>query len=129
MRIEFLFEDRFEAQTGCGLTPLVGRNTEVSLLIERWTEAKDGEGRVVLLSGEPGIGKSRLASELGRSIRNTGYSVATAQCYEAGGRLPWGPVVELLRSNDIQSQIDELDEVWKKELSRKCCLLHCFNLK
>ena len=43
-----------------GETPLVGREEEVELLIRRWEQAKSGEGRVVLISGEPGIGKSRL---------------------------------------------------------------------
>jgi hypothetical protein len=43
-----------------GTTPLVGRDEEVELLTRRWQRAKSGEGRVVLISGEPGIGKSRL---------------------------------------------------------------------
>ena len=52
-----------------GWTPLVGREEEVRLLRERWTQAKDGVGQVVLLSGEAGIGKSRLVQVLeGRSL-------------------------------------------------------------
>src|SRR5262249_93330 len=51
---------RFEAQHGAALTPLVGREEEIELLLRRWQRAKSGEGQVVLLSGEPGIGKSRL---------------------------------------------------------------------
>jgi hypothetical protein len=47
-----------------GLTPLVGRESEVTLLLERWEQAKAGHGQVVLLSGEAGIGKSRLAQVL-----------------------------------------------------------------
>jgi class 3 adenylate cyclase/predicted ATPase len=50
----------FEAKAAQGLTPLVGREEEIGLLLERWSEAKDGEGQVVLLSGEAGIGKSRI---------------------------------------------------------------------
>src|SRR5215813_531364 len=53
-------QSRFEVAVRSGLTPLVGREHEVGLLQERWTQAKQGEGQVVLLSGEPGIGKSRL---------------------------------------------------------------------
>ena len=45
-------------------TPLVGRDEEVELLLRRWEQAKSGEGRVVLISGEPGIGKSRLTAAL-----------------------------------------------------------------
>ena len=55
-RSEIVYETR--------LTPLVGRNEELDLLLRRWQEAKTGEGRVVLLSGEAGIGKSRLLAEL-----------------------------------------------------------------
>jgi len=57
-------ESRFEAQHEASLTPLVGREEELDLLLRRWRQAKAGEGRVVLLSGEPGIGKSRLTVAL-----------------------------------------------------------------
>ena len=57
-------EGRFEALHGHQFTPLVGRDHEVGLLLERFQRARDGEGQVVLLSGEPGIGKSRLALAL-----------------------------------------------------------------
>jgi len=55
---------RFEALRGSALTPLVGRDEEIDLLLRRWTRAKTGDGQVVLISGEPGIGKSRIAAEL-----------------------------------------------------------------
>ena len=51
---------RFEAFHAAALAPLVGREEELDLLLRRWEQAKGGEGRVVLLSGEPGVGKSRL---------------------------------------------------------------------
>ena len=57
-------EGRFEAFHGSGLTELVGREEEVELLLRRWSKAKTGEGQVVLLSGEAGIGKSRLTAAL-----------------------------------------------------------------
>jgi predicted ATP-dependent serine protease len=47
-----------------GLTELVGREEELEILLRRWSKAKDGQGQVVLLSGEPGIGKSRLTAVL-----------------------------------------------------------------
>src|SRR5580704_6743778 len=58
---------RFEALRS-GTTPLVGRDEEVELLTRRWQQAKSGEGRVVLISGEPGIGKSRLTAALSERI-------------------------------------------------------------
>ena len=57
-------ESRFEALHASGLTELVGREEEIELLLRRWSKAKTGEGQVVLLSGEPGIGKSRLTATL-----------------------------------------------------------------
>jgi class 3 adenylate cyclase len=58
---------RFEALRS-GETPLVGREEEVELLVRRWQQAKSGEGRVVLISGEPGIGKSRLTAALSEHV-------------------------------------------------------------
>jgi class 3 adenylate cyclase len=57
-------ESRFEALHASGLTELVGREEEIELLLRRWSKAKTGEGQVALLSGEPGIGKSRLTAAL-----------------------------------------------------------------
>ena len=55
---------RLEAVGGTGWTPLVGREQEIGLLVERWAQVKEGAGQVVLLSGEAGIGKSRLVQVL-----------------------------------------------------------------
>ena len=57
-------QSRLEVASARGLTPLVGRDSEVTLLLERWEHVKDGTGQVVLLSGEAGIGKSRLVQAL-----------------------------------------------------------------
>ena len=61
-------ESRFEALHASGLTALVGREEECELLLRRWAKAKSGEGQVVLLSGEAGIGKSRLTAALLENI-------------------------------------------------------------
>jgi class 3 adenylate cyclase/tetratricopeptide (TPR) repeat protein len=58
---------RYEALRS-GTTPLVGRDEEIDLLLRRWEQAKTGEGRVVLISGEPGLGKSRLTAALAERI-------------------------------------------------------------
>jgi len=57
-------ESRFEAQHEIGLTPLIGREEELELLRRRWRQAEEGDGRVLLLLGEAGIGKSRLTRAL-----------------------------------------------------------------
>ena len=57
-------ESRFEALHRTGVTPLVGRQHEIGLLLERWNYAKEGDGQVAFLSGEPGIGKSRISEAL-----------------------------------------------------------------
>jgi predicted ATPase/class 3 adenylate cyclase len=57
-------DSRFEAMHASGVTELVGREEELEILLRRWSKAKNGEGQVVLLSGEPGIGKSRLMAAL-----------------------------------------------------------------
>jgi len=64
---------RFEALRS-EATPLVGRDEELDLVLRRWEQAKAGEGRVVLISGEPGIGKSRLAAALSESIQVEGHT-------------------------------------------------------
>jgi predicted ATPase/class 3 adenylate cyclase len=55
---------RFEALRGLVLSPLVGRDEEINVLLRRWASAKAGDGQVVLVSGEPGLGKSRLVAAL-----------------------------------------------------------------
>lgn len=62
-------ESRFEALRGEASAPLVGRDEELDLLLRRWAQARSGEGQVVLLSGEPGIGKSRLVATLQERLR------------------------------------------------------------
>jgi class 3 adenylate cyclase/predicted ATPase len=61
---ESTVESRFDAMHPSGLTLLVGRDEETELLLRRWSRAKSGSGQVVLISGEPGIGKSRLTAAL-----------------------------------------------------------------
>jgi class 3 adenylate cyclase/predicted ATPase len=61
-------ESRFEATHETSLTPLVGREEELELLLRRWRQTSSGDGRVILLSGEPGIGKSRLTVALEEAL-------------------------------------------------------------
>jgi class 3 adenylate cyclase len=74
-------ESRFDASHGVdAMTPLVGRDEELDLLLRRWSQAKDGEGQVVLLSGEPGIGKSRVLNALRQRLDAQGVQALRFQC-------------------------------------------------
>ena len=73
-------ETRFEASQSSRMTPFVGREPEVALLIERWRDACSGEGKVALLSGEAGIGKSRILATLRERIANEPHLAIHYQC-------------------------------------------------
>ncbi|WP_425108339.1 AAA family ATPase [Bradyrhizobium sp.] len=73
-------ETRFEASQSNRMTPFVGREPEIGLLIERWQDACAGEGKVALLSGEPGIGKSRILAALRERIADEPHLVIRYQC-------------------------------------------------
>src|SRR5579872_5732890 len=63
-----LVQSRFEALRSSGLSQFVGREREIALLFGRWNQAKDGQGQVVIVSGQPGVGKSRLTRALAESL-------------------------------------------------------------
>ena len=89
-------ESRFEARRGVGLTELVGREEEIDIMERRWRRAQTGEGQVVLVSGEPGIGKSRLVRALEDRVVGDGPTQLRYQCspYHANSAL--FPVIEQL---------------------------------
>src|SRR5262249_22994744 len=73
-------QSRFEAAVQRGLTPLVGRELELGFLKAHWEQATAGAGQVVLLSGEPGIGKSRLVQELTEQLEHEGVTRIEFRC-------------------------------------------------
>jgi class 3 adenylate cyclase/predicted ATPase len=87
--------DRFEALR-TSRTPLIGREQETALLLERWRRAAEGEGNVVVLSGEPGVGKSRIVLALQERLARASHGAVRYQClpYYRNSRLQ--PVIEEL---------------------------------
>jgi TOMM system kinase/cyclase fusion protein len=73
-------QSRFEVAVGAGLSPLGGREEELALLLQRWAQAKEGAGQVVLLSGEAGIGKSRLVQTLKEHVGAEGATRIEFRC-------------------------------------------------
>jgi len=88
---------RFQVVARKGLTPLVGREHEFGLLRERWTRVKEGEGQVVLLSGEPGIGKSRLVEALKEAAEREGARCLELRCSPYTQNSALQPIIEHLQ--------------------------------
>ena len=90
-------QSRFEVAVGAGLTPLVGREEELGLLRRRWAQAKEGAGQVVLLSGEAGIGKSRLAQTLKEQVTAEDATRIEFRCSPYHQNSAFYPIIEHLQ--------------------------------
>src|SRR5215470_10242387 len=90
-------QSRLDVAGATGLTPLVGREHEVGLLRERWAQSRDGLGQVVLLSGEAGIGKSRLVRVLTERVADEGTPQLTLRCFSYHTNSAFYPVIEHLQ--------------------------------
>jgi DNA-binding NtrC family response regulator/class 3 adenylate cyclase/tetratricopeptide (TPR) repeat protein len=87
-------QSRLDVAVTTGLTPLVGREQEIGLLAERWERAKEGFGQVVLLSGEPGIGKSRLVHVLKERIGGEVHATLECRCSPYYQNSAFYPVID-----------------------------------
>ena len=92
------------------LTPLVGREQEVGLLRDRWDQVKEGRGQVVLLSGEPGIGKSRLAYTLREYVAAEGSLLFEARCSPYHQHSTLYPLIEVLQRTLLLTRQDTDEE-------------------
>jgi class 3 adenylate cyclase len=94
---ESMARSRLEAAGSTGWTPLVGREQEIGLLVEHWGQVKEGSGQVVLLSGEAGIGKSRLVQVLTEHVASEPQAWLTScQCSPYHQNTALYPLIELL---------------------------------
>ncbi|MGH8677663.1 MAG: AAA family ATPase, partial [Burkholderiales bacterium] len=109
-------QGRFEAAHIGRLTPFVGRESELALLNQRWQQVKNGEGQVVLVCGEPGIGKSRLAQMLREGLSGEPHAQLRYQCSPYHTNSALYPVIEQLkgaagfdREDDLASKTDKME--------------------
>jgi class 3 adenylate cyclase/tetratricopeptide (TPR) repeat protein len=98
---------RFDALHPGDLTPLVGRREEVELLLHRWRRAQASSGNVVLLSGEPGIGKSRLVRELRSRLAGTAHIPLMCYCAPHQRDSPYHPFIQHLEHAAEFTRLDD----------------------
>src|ERR1700722_5594267 len=114
-------EGRFEALHASGMTALVGREEERELLLRRWSGAKTGEGQVVLLAGEAGIGKSRLAAALLESLSSEPHTRLRYFCSPNHTGSAFYPIIgqmeraaKLAHDDCSQDKLDKLDALFAR---------------
>lgn len=98
--------------------PLVGRDVDLAALEQRWLAARRGRSGLHLVTGEAGVGKSRLLSELSANAERRGDLTARARCLPGGMRLAMAPAAEWLGSPGLRAQRDGLDPRWAAEVER-----------
>jgi class 3 adenylate cyclase len=122
-------ESRFEALHASGLTELVGREEELEILLRRWSKAKTGEGQVVLLSGEAGIGKSRLTAALFERLANEPHTRLRYFCSPQHTDSALYPVIgqmqraaAFVHDDSVQVKLDKLDALLAQTSKRDTAL-------
>jgi class 3 adenylate cyclase len=110
-------DSRFDALHGAGLTDFVGRGQEIGLLVDRWQEARDGEGQVVLISGEAGIGKSRILVEFTSGLAAEDCRILRYQCSPHEVNAAFQPIVSeieaaaaIVPDDDPERRLDKLEQ-------------------
>src|SRR6478736_2517884 len=105
---------RFAAAHMGSLTPLIGRSSELSLLLDRWLKVKEGDGQVILLSGIPGVGKSRLLHELKSHIQQEPHVLLHHQCSPYHSQSAFFPVIgQIEQAAQLTAREAESDKIAK----------------
>ncbi len=89
---------RFDVSAVRGLTPLVGRERELDILMDSFERMKEGRGQAVSLVAEAGLGKSRLLFEFRKAVSNEDIAILEGKCLSYGRGIPYHPIIEILRS-------------------------------
>jgi DNA-binding SARP family transcriptional activator len=97
---------------------LVGRDREFGQIVQCWNRVVEGRPRLLVVTGDAGVGKSRLISELAQKARTDGAVVATTRCFGMARTLALKPVADWLRHPRVQRSLTTLDEIWRAEVDR-----------
>jgi len=105
---------RFDVSAERGLTPFVGRERELELLLDGFERAKSGQGQAFSITAEAGVGKSRLLYEFRKAIANEDATFLEGKCLSYSRSVAYHPVVDILKSNfDVQEGAAELEVIEK----------------
>jgi predicted ATPase/DNA-binding SARP family transcriptional activator len=107
--------DRFQAMRRRVL-PTIGRRSELDLLMSRWADAGKGNGQIVILRGDPGIGKSRLAHDFRGRLRASGARTWLLQCSPSGSTTPFSPLASLFAGR--RRQKERLEALFSRAMRR-----------
>lgn len=109
---------RMSMGPGEGRGQLVGRAKERASLNQLWKRALAGHPGMVLLSGEAGVGKSRLVEEFATAVEADGVAVSKARCFPSSGSVALSPVAQWLRGVELQQSLGSVEDVWLAEVQR-----------